>query len=350
METFTVELRANDLSVDHSDYQVFFCGNGQDAQDKFHEQAQVQWKSSHHSTHYTYWNYPGVARSTGSANTTDDLIEGGYKQVKRLLDDKKIPAHKITLYGHSLGGGVAAQVAKRLHQEGHLVHLTIDRSFSSVASVMPEAYAELNRKYPLFTPIMPMITLSISGLALGVVTAGIIASIGAVLASLTTPMIEPYINNAFNFIGSIAGAVIGLSALVIGAIVGIALGALLSIQHIWTDKPYTLPMKPAFRALLQAASCDMDSADAIQHIIAEDNKPEHADKPQPKIKVINTVDDNVIYKAASLNEALGFKAGEMAKDDEGRQLLEKVTSFWYKFGGHCYPLQDIMPVNESPSI
>ncbi|MDF1683597.1 MAG: hypothetical protein P1U36_02970 [Legionellaceae bacterium] len=353
IETFTVEPCADSQVSPHSDpdHQIFFCGNGQDAQDKFHEQAQARRKSSNHSTHYTYWNYPGVARSTGAANSTDDLVEAGYKQVKRLLNDN-ISADKITLYGHSLGGGVAAQVAKRLHKEGYLVHLTIDRSFSRVASVIPEVFAELNRKYLWLTLIMPIITLSISGLALGVVTAGLIASIGAVLASLTTPMITPYINNAFNLAGSIAGAAIGLSALIIGAIVGVALGVLISIQHIWTDKPYTPPMTPAFSALLQAARCDMDSVNAVRHIILEDSKLEHANKTPPKIEVINTVDDNVIYKAASLNEALGFKPGEVDKNDEDRQLQGKITSFWYRKGGHCRPLKkaDNIPAVESSSL
>lgn len=245
-----------------------------------------------------------------------------------MLDEKHIPADQITLHEVSLGGGVAAQVARRLHEEGHVVHLEIDRSFSSLAAAVTEIIKAAGLNGPLSTSV---IAFSVSGLALGVMTAGLVASIGLALASLTPAAIAPYIDTTINILGSIIGASIALAGLIIGAAVGCALGTLLALQYLWTDEPVTLPMAPAFSALLNAACCEMDSVHAIHHL-----------NPNASIEVINSMDDEIIHVPASLNVGLGFEPGKAPREDENSALKQNIHSLWYKHGGHNYTPSDLM--------
>lgn len=80
------------------------------------------------------FDYPNVGNSKGACSSQSDLIEAGMKQVQRLFV-KGVPADKITLYGHSLGGAIATIVAARCHQQKRPVSVINDRSFSSVGDV-----------------------------------------------------------------------------------------------------------------------------------------------------------------------------------------------------------------------
>lgn len=74
------------------------------------------------------FNYRGVGESTGNATNAKDLVHDG-RAICQMLMDKGIPASRIMLYGHSIGGGIATAVAAK-NQD---INLIIDRSFSSLS-------------------------------------------------------------------------------------------------------------------------------------------------------------------------------------------------------------------------
>lgn len=162
----------------------------------------------------------------------------------------------------------------------------------------------------------------------------------------TFSTIASFIENTVNLISSIVGGAIAVGGLVAGSLAGLIFGALLSIQLLWTDKPLTMPMTPAFRAALYSSCCEMDSVSEMHRLLNADNKPENITKEQPKISVTNVIDDEVIDVAASLSIGLGLKPGKPS-DDENRPLKEKVTSFWYRSGGHNGELKDLIDPNLS---
>ena len=315
LDTLEAKLIADNVSPK---YEVFFCGNGQDAMSLRLLNSRIKDKN------YIFWNYPGVGCSDGTAYSVHDLHESGYRQVKRLLAEG-ILAKDITLYGWSLGGGVAAHVALKLHEDGYAVNLTVDRSFSRIAAVIPERLSSdpLITRDPLITSI---VALALSGIALGTTFAGFVASLGL----LTTAMgyisvfstMASLINNTINLIGSIVGGAIALAGLVCGILAGLVLGALLSIQLLWTDKPFTLPMTPAFSAALYSVCCEMDSASEISRLLSLD--------PESKstISVINAVDDEVIPLKASLNIGIGMEP--MMPSDTSIHLCDQRKSMWYQ--------------------
>ncbi len=398
-------------------YEIFCCGNGQDAMHFYTAYNRITTESN---KNYIFWNYPGVGSSKGRAHSTHDLFSAGYQQAKRLID-QGIPAQNITLHGLSLGGGVAIHAARRLHEEGLLVNIEIDRSFARIASVIP---ANITRnmtnkdsfKQSSYTPLITStIALALSGVALGIAFAGFVSSVGLIAASATTAMgyigvfciqtvgfllqgiitvigemiaipfslfsksisndikslfsntgycvaypfnlaafainetcstMASFIDNAVNLISSIVGGAIAVGGLVAGSLAGGILGVLLLIQLLWTDRPRTIPMTPAFSAALYSSCCEMDSVSEIHRLLNADNKPENRLKEQPKISVTNVIDDQVIDVAASLSIGLGLKPGKPS-DNENRPLKDKITSFWYRRGGHNGDLDDLIDPNLS---
>ena len=156
--------------------------------------------------------------------------------------------------------------------------------------------------------------------------------------------IASFVDSAINLIGSHVGAVVAISGLVVGGLAGLVFGMLLSVQLFWTDKPLLMPMTFAFSSVLYSSCCEMDSVNEVYRLLAADNNSENNEKEQPKISVANTVDDEVIDVVASLNVGLGFKPGEKHNDHKNRFLKEKITSFWYRVGGHGgTPAQLIKP-------
>jgi len=79
------------------------------------------------------FNYRGVAQSTGSPKSIDDLLVDGIAQVQRLLENGVLPEN-ITLKSHSLGGAVGTLVAHHFHQQGITLNLFNSCSFSSTTN------------------------------------------------------------------------------------------------------------------------------------------------------------------------------------------------------------------------
>ena len=73
------------------------------------------------------FNYRGVGKSEGRA-TRDGLILDGDSILQYVLKRCRVPEEQVILFGHSLGGGVATQVAA-LHSKVNLCHV---RSFASL--------------------------------------------------------------------------------------------------------------------------------------------------------------------------------------------------------------------------
>lgn len=394
LETLEAKLKQPN---ENQQYEIFYPGNGQDGMYYKRIYNRIMTEPN---KNYIYWNYPGVGCSKDGASSAHDLFKAGYQQAKRLID-KGILAKNITLHGFSLGGGVATHVARKLHEEGDLVNLEVDRSFRSLSSVIPLEIKQ-NLKHSSYAPLISStIALAFSGLTLGTTFAGFVSSLGLFTASATadigyigafcikavgfflqdimtvigemiaspfsffSPSISDeikslfnnigyylsypfnltafaineifstmasFIDNAVNLIGSIVGGVIAVVGLVGGSVAGLIFGALFSIQLLWTDKPSMMPMTPAFSAAFYSLCCEMNSVSEMHRLLNVDNKPENSTTEQPKISVTNVLNDEMINVAASLSIGLGLNPGKAS--DENRPLKEKITSFWYLYGGH----------------
>lgn len=85
-------------------------------------------------------NYRGVGRSSGIVKKPEDLFEDGYSIARFAIDQLALNPSKVHIYGTSMGGGVALNVAKRLEKEGvSLPSVCIDRSYASLVETVYEA-------------------------------------------------------------------------------------------------------------------------------------------------------------------------------------------------------------------
>ncbi|MDB6082111.1 MAG: bem46 [Chlamydiia bacterium] len=80
-------------------------------------------------------NYRGVGLSTGFPETADALVQDGEATLQHLLSQGVLPEN-ILLYGTSLGGGVATQVAAIHAEQNEQIALCNERSFSSLSSAI----------------------------------------------------------------------------------------------------------------------------------------------------------------------------------------------------------------------
>ena len=181
LETLEAKQKNQDLP---QEYEIYCCGNAQDA---MYFSLAYQRIGAEPNKNHIFWNYPGVGCSLGRVNCADDLFQAAYLQVKRLIV-QGIPAQNITLHGFSLGGGVATHVARQLHEQGHQVNLSIERSFARMALVIPAMMKQQNIEDDQSKPNNPLKTsvaaLAILGVALGTTFAGFLASAGLITASI----------------------------------------------------------------------------------------------------------------------------------------------------------------------
>lgn len=115
-----------------------FNGNNENFTESIPELVDIARATSHTVIGF---NYHGVGYSNRNnykkdyVYSFDELIQDGIAQVNYLLN-KGIAPHQITLLGHSLGGGVAAQVAAHFHRAGTKIFIIHSRSFSKLSSVI----------------------------------------------------------------------------------------------------------------------------------------------------------------------------------------------------------------------
>lgn len=306
--------------ADGTETTIFFAGNGADAIFL----APFQRPHLPQTRNFIFWNYPDVAGSSGSSYHTDEVVRAGYKLVKEQIDSGT-PANQIYLHGHSIGGGFAAAIAEKLHEDGFAVNITIDRSFSSLSAVIPAALLQFARteeenliaqNLPLVTSVLasaaagliPGIVLSESINTFGLLLSSAVAYAGYYLASLINMIpymgtVAQYTNLALswladitywviNAVSTVIAASVMFVGLVAGALVGTLIGLCLQIFDV------NMPVEPVFRAVLDLTVGNLDSLQSVNHLLSLE---EHG-----KVKVINTKLDGVIVPEASLNTGLGL--------------------------------------------
>ena len=299
----TIELTKKKVT---ENYEIYFAGADQDATAQHSLVYRTQNLSEHSGfadkeRNFIFWNYPGVGANE-SCNLS--LCEAGYKQVKYLIDTKKITAEKIILHGKSLGGAVAIQVAELLYKEGFYVNLEIDRSFSKLSSAAAKMIEPDLRIYKLQVLINSILVFSMWGALLGILIAGWIARL-----ECTPAMI----------LGSLLGGIIAAVGALLTALLGCICGIILSLQYLWTCEPITCQLEPACRYVLSALSWEMDSVSKLKDI----EKSLNVHTP-PKIEIINTKKDSIIPLDVSLIaglELLKIAAFSLSKYNYGGHIL-----------------------------
>ncbi len=354
----TQTLKATNPDLKH--YYVHFVGN--DQKDALSPDFVKPILERYADKNHIFKNYPGVGTKQTS-NRVDPLIDAGYEQIKALLKEG-IPAEKITLYGFSLGGGVAAAVASKLHDEGHCVNLIVDRSFSSLGAV-PSARIKTvfnlipnAKKYEQYLPLATsVIACGTLGFSLGTALAGIIKSIGILVVSLLANLgyylslmlsfipgaqsaastlnagfnvLAHYTQIVFDVIASVSGALVGLCAGVAGTVTGLILGAFLSLQSLVSNKPVSMPLNSAASMLLNTTTGELHSVSNIQHILSL--------KKHGHIKIINSIEDKNIVPDAALNTGIGLSVDR--DPTVKKNLGGNIHSVWYNKGDHGITLKE----------
>ena len=354
--------------IPSNQYVIYYAGNSEDAMYLPSIDRPIQ-NEKFKASNFIFWNYPGVKGSVGFSMSSYDVFAAGLQQVQDLLA-RDVPAQNITLYGCSLGGGIASQAASRLPKSDFRPNLEIERSFSAISAVPLVAVREMIDAYPRYRPFYSAIlACSLVGLSLGFVTAGFIATIGLFCATLIasvgyllakivqimrnglelvlsvdltperfafldklTVLMDTQLSkfallvhqHIFNILGSIIGVVVGVPGLIVGSLVGVGIGAVLSFQTLFTDSPpLYFPLHYVFKWLTFVAHVEMNSVAAINHILAD---TEHL----PMISSTNAEKDTVIPKNAALNTGLGFDADLNSEVSYNKQC----SFFWYKEGNH----------------
>jgi hypothetical protein len=328
-QTLTANLKENKKNKTNQQYQIYFAGNAQDA---LSPELVEHLISENQGKNHIFWDYPGESRHIG-VNRFYLFIKAGYQQVKKILEGDvhngklPVPAQNITIRGYSMGGGVATAVARKLHDEGYPVNLSIDRSFSSLSAVLsPLLYHLVEKQYDHYLPLgTSVVAFSVIGVSVGTASAGFIASIGTVIASLiamigyglnliisrvpgSTLIVKTlnalfnshaeYLNNCFNIAATIIGTVVSSIGLLAGAVLGAATGLVLSLQLLFTKTPYNISLEPATRCLLKTTTGEIDSVQNIKHILnLTPNK-------NSKINIFNSKEDEVIREEAALATGL----------------------------------------------
>lgn len=368
-----LELRAIKTSTK---YAIYFPGNYTDAMyiDNLLSRSGAK---NFAQTNHVFWNYPGVETQDTFSLSVHDMIAPGLEQVQMLLN-QGVLAQDITLYARSIGGGVAAQVMKRIGRTEYKPNLFIDRSFASI-DAMALAMAnglllEIPQKWRVLST--SLMSFSLIGVCLGFIVSGAVATLGVFCATLIAGasyilahMIQivragvallPYTegavsaldqftlfmhnnvsqfavlvqNKIFNGLATLIGGVVTLVGLIAGGILGLIIGGILSL-------PGFSVFYPANDCLLQkmlqlttvVAHIQMDSVSAIHDIFAQTTNP-------PKISSINTKNDDVIPSEAALNTGCNYGPDENTIDLHS-SVLSKMSFYWYRRGGHNLELQDL---------
>lgn len=403
-------------------YEIHCCGNLQDAKDAmelklFREYHLPEDKRKN----YIFWNYPGVGLSKQLDHPSPDLFaEYGFDFLQYLVQQKNIKPENITVYGFSIGGAIAAKIARIAYQKQIPVKLKIERSFSTMAEEMicqiknlqiygQSAYmisaattafgltgallgmslADLSYNTSLillspiaFTGFVLSKLFEATGYLIGNIfikgLAGNIANVfkqdsKALLAiygesvKATLKLAGEYLQEGFatvalylvetaTLLTNIASGLIGTAAIVAGSVLGAVAGSISLIQLPFTDKPFILPFEKIIKFFLTEAQMTLDSKmelETIQAISAQNNL-------DYDITTINTLDDPVVLKEASLNKGLEIEAasfmippGNVLNANEERiksiSRVNGIKSIWYQQGKHDKPLQNPVRVTHLPN-
>lgn len=344
-----LEVKTYETQSDNNGTTIYFIGRRGNAI----ERAPLTMPQLPQTKKFIFWNYPDVGRSGGTSYHTDELVLAGYKLVKERIVNNT-PANEIYLYGHSLGGAVAAAIAEKLHTDGFAINLTVDRSFSSLSAAtdailrqwLSDSNNQLAASSSLITSviattaavIMPGIILSESLNSLGLLLSCAITYAGYSLAQLIgmlpyTETVAKYINLTFNWMGDISymltnaiSSVVAASIILVSLIVGVCVGALIGLcLHI---VGIDMPVEPILRTILDLTVGNLDSTQSVNHILRMEHHGE--------IKVINSLTDEIITPEASLNTGLGLppKSNRVLDTEHMRAPF---ISIWHTESSHRPP-------------
>lgn len=129
------------IPADNAKWTVLFCrGNGGTLSD---------WVDAGHLFHtigvnVLLFDYGGYGRSTGKPSESR-LYEDGRAAWRWLTEERKIPANQIVIIGHSIGGGVASQLATEVKPAA----LVLQSTFTSLPDIAQESL-------PYF-PVKPLV-------------------------------------------------------------------------------------------------------------------------------------------------------------------------------------------------
>lgn len=322
--------------VQSSDHKIHFPGNSEDALmlSRIHGVLHANPGLNHF-----FWNYPGVAGSSGTAACFQDLVDAGYKETKTYIErHPEIKAQDITLHGFSLGGAVAAHVARRLYDENYPVKLVIDRSFASITDVLtsPLEVGQIESASWKHLWLHNVATSILFGVLIGSLPASIIATASIImtapialvtqrLASLVQSTNSKYLQNekietiahhindfgdiaswllreAMNYITFILTAALAIAGvLFFGLIFGGIIGGILAYTQDKSKDPVLFPCRPVVALVLYSLCCNVDSTAQIKHIMSAFSK----DTDPNNLYISNSTHDQIIRYHASLLRGLG---------------------------------------------
>ncbi|RNF12010.1 hypothetical protein TraAM80_00570 [Trypanosoma rangeli] len=121
---------------------IYFGGNAEMIEDTVEEMSGL---TEIVRGNWVFYNPRGVGRSSGYAAEVRDLVDDAVHVVRHVSSRYSIPPKKLLLWGHSIGGGIAAAVVRRECMESPLL---LDRTFSSLsdaAVAFSPLYATLTR-------------------------------------------------------------------------------------------------------------------------------------------------------------------------------------------------------------
>ena len=143
IDTAIIQLKMNPTNQ----FTLQFCANGYAYQeieeDLFLECATLQ-------RNIVAFNYPGNTKHDNDylSHSVIDLINAGIAEVYYLANTNRWTneniASNLQLYGHSIGGAVALQVAVYFKEKYHIdIPVHVDRSFSSISAILIERFNEM---------------------------------------------------------------------------------------------------------------------------------------------------------------------------------------------------------------
>jgi pimeloyl-ACP methyl ester carboxylesterase len=97
--------------------------------------AAFAWPLVEHGHAVLLYDYPGFGRSTGKP-TEQSCYEAGAAMLGWLTEERHIPAERVVLYGHSLGGAVATELATR----GPCRALVLQSAFTSFPDIAQDTF------------------------------------------------------------------------------------------------------------------------------------------------------------------------------------------------------------------
>lgn len=141
------QLKAFWVTVDNPDAPVLLYLHGQDA---------TRGKNLEHTERFYRWgfnvlviDYRGYAESYGEEHPSEaSVYDDALTALNYLTNDLKISPSKIFIYGHSLGGAVAIELATR-PESSHVAGIIVESTFTSVLDMSALRYGGMLKLWPV---------------------------------------------------------------------------------------------------------------------------------------------------------------------------------------------------------